>query len=189
MPSSLHYHITDVVSLIQFFHPRSVLDVGCGFGRWGFLAREYCDIIAERYERSSWLTRIDAVEVFPAYICDHHRYIYNNIYISRIEDCLARLPQYDVIIAGEILEHIEKERSLETLKALRQKATRALICSVPLGEDWPQGETLGNPHEAHVSQWTADELRALGAGFLKTYECGESEYAVAVWSRIPIKVK
>lgn len=187
MPSSLHYHIADVAALIQRFRPRSVLDVGCGFGRWGFLAREFCDIIHERYDRRTWTTRIDAVEVFPSYICDHHRYIYNNIIIARIEDCLPRLPKYDVIIAGDMLEHIEKSSSLRTLQDLRAKANRALICSIPLGSGWPQGEVLGSPHEAHRSEWTADELRALGAGFVKNYKVGPNEYAVAVWSEAPVK--
>ncbi len=30
--------------------PRSVLDIGVGFGKWGFLAREYLDVNAERYK-------------------------------------------------------------------------------------------------------------------------------------------
>ncbi|MGH8131318.1 MAG: class I SAM-dependent methyltransferase [Steroidobacteraceae bacterium] len=182
MPSSLHYHIADVLSIVGGLQPASFLDVGCGFGRWGFLAREQLDVAHERYARESWKTRIDAVEVFEPYICSYHRYLYDNIYIGRIEELLPTLGAYDVILAGEILEHIEKAASLATLAQLREKARKALIVSVPLGHDWPQGEVLDNPAEAHVSTWTVEELKRLGARRILKYRHGKKRmYAVAVW--------
>lgn len=184
MPSSLHYHIADVLSIIGRLQPASFLDVGCGFGRWGFLVREHLDVLHERYSRESWSARIDAVEVFEPYICGHHRYLYDNIYIGRIEELLPTLGVYDVILAGEILEHIEKSASLATLAQLRDKARKALIVSVPLGHDWPQGEVLGNPAEAHVSTWTAEELNRLGARKILKYRPDRTRtYAVAVWPK------
>lgn len=184
MPSSLHYHIADVLSIVASFQPASFLDVGCGFGRWGFLVREQHDVLQERYARESWKTRIDAVEVFEPYISPHHRYIYDNIYIGKIEQLLPTLGSYDVILAGEILEHIEKRASLTALAQMRDKARKALIVSVPLGEDWPQGEVLDNPAEAHVSTWTIAELKRLGAKTIRTYRHDRKRrYAVAVWAK------
>lgn len=184
MPSSLHYHIADVLSIVEMFQPASFLDVGCGFGRWGFLVREQHDVLHERYGRESWKTRIDAIEVFEPYISPHHRYLYDNIYVGRVEQILPALETYDVILAGEILEHIEKQASLSTLVQLREKARKALIVSVPLGEDWPQGEVLGNPAEAHVSTWTIAELKRLGAKMIRIYEHDRThKYAVAVWPK------
>lgn len=184
MPSSLHYHIVDVLSIVGRFEPASFLDVGCGFGRWGFLVREQLDVLHERYTRESWRIRIDAVEVFEPYISPHHRYLYDNVYIGRIEQLLPTLDTYDVILAGEILEHIEKQASLATLIRLRDKARKALIVSVPLGEDWPQGEVLDNPAEAHVSTWTIAELKRLGAHTIRTYRHDWSrQYAIAVWPK------
>jgi SAM-dependent methyltransferase len=184
MPSSLHYHIADVLSIVGAYQPASFLDVGCGFGRWGFLVREQLDVLQERYARETWKARIDAVEVFEPYICSHHRYLYDNIYIGRIEDVLPTLGSYDVILAGEILEHIEKQASLTTLERLRAKARKALIVSVPLGGDWPQGEVLGNPAEAHVSTWTVAELKRLGAHtVMKYHHDSTGSYAVAVWPK------
>jgi 2-polyprenyl-3-methyl-5-hydroxy-6-metoxy-1,4-benzoquinol methylase len=184
MPSSLHYHIADVLTVIGRFQPASFLDVGCGFGRWGFLVREQNDVLHERYTRESWKTRIDAVEVFEPYISAHHRYLYDNIYVGRIEQLLPKLDSYDVIFAGEILEHIEKEASLAVLAQMRAKARKALIVSVPLGHDWPQGEVFDNPAEAHVSTWTSAELKRLGARTILTYRHDRTrKYAVAVWPK------
>lgn len=184
MPSSLHYHIVDVLSIIGSFQPESFLDVGCGFGRWGFLVREQHDVLLERYARDTWKTRIDAVEVFEPYISPHHRYLYDNIYVGRIEQLVPTLGSYDVILAGEILEHIEKRASLATLAQLRDKARKALIVSVPLGDDWPQGEVLDNPAEAHVSTWTIAELKRLGAHTIRTYRHDLTRrYAIAVWPK------
>ena len=58
MPSSRPNTIPTVIHLVKQFQPKSILDVGIGFGKWGHLFREYTDINeAEkdpaRYRRTS----------------------------------------------------------------------------------------------------------------------------------------
>ena len=51
MPVSIQFQITPCVSRIIGAQPKSVLDVGCGFGKWGYLCREYLDAFHGRFRR------------------------------------------------------------------------------------------------------------------------------------------
>ena len=66
MPSSRANTIPTVIHLVRQLEPRSILDIGVGFGKWGHLFREYTDILqAEhdppRYQRANWQVRIDGI--------------------------------------------------------------------------------------------------------------------------------
>ncbi|WP_295437987.1 hypothetical protein [uncultured Thiodictyon sp.] len=182
MPSSRYEHISDAVSIILALSPQAFLDVGCGFGRWGFLAREFLDIFQGRYEKTAWLTQIDAIEVFSDYICPHHAYIYDKILLGKVEDYIGNLPRYDVIFAGDVIEHLEKIEGESILLGLKSKCARALIVALPLGKQWPQDAVFGNPYESHKSVWTEADLRRLGAKYVKLYRVDDRPYALAIWT-------
>jgi SAM-dependent methyltransferase len=188
MPTSRFEHISDVAKLIEKLSPSTFLDVGCGFGRWGFLVREVMDINRERYAKHTWLTKIDAVEIFPSYIVDHHRYLYDNIYISSIEAFSETMPSYDLIIIGDVIEHLDKTLGQQIIEKLKAMATKALIVGIPLGDQWEQGTVLGNVYETHKSTWDVPDLRLHGAKLIKVYSVNDRRYALAVWShhRLPI---
>src|SRR5688572_27759096 len=113
MPSSRPNSIPTVIHLVRQLKPRSILDVGIGFGKWGHLFREYTDILeAEhdpaRYQRANWKVRIDGIEGYAEYITDMHRYLYNEIHLGNAADLIKNLPRCDLIFAGDIIEHFEK---------------------------------------------------------------------------------
>ena len=71
MPSSRPNTIPAVVHLLRQIQPRSILDVGVGFGKWGHLFREYTDIHESendpaRYPKKNWHVRIDGIEGFAS---------------------------------------------------------------------------------------------------------------------------
>jgi hypothetical protein len=72
------------------------------------------------------------------------------------------LGSFDVIYAGDVLEHIEKDASVELVHHLTTMANMALICSIPLGAEWLGKRGYENGHEDHVSSWEFQELKALG---------------------------
>jgi len=183
MPTSRLDHVPDVASILATIKPSSFLDVGCGFGRWGFLAREVCDVCAGRYYRKDWKVRIDAVEAFGGYIQPWHREIYDSIYSTTIQEHI--MEPYDVIFAGDIIEHLDAPDVQPVLSKLLAYADKALLVAVPLGV-YPQGETYGNPYERHRSTWTVERLRSFGPDYIKTYLPGGRK-ALAVWSEFRLQ--
>lgn len=158
MPSSYYGFLVDVLDELLDVRPRSVLDVGVGFGKMGMLFREYCDVFcAAGYGPKHWKTQIDGIEIHEPYILEHQRAIYDTILIGNALDLLPTLPRYDFIYAGDVLEHVDRRAGWELLRWLRKKAGR-LVLAVPLGPRWEQGETFGNPHEAHLAMWTPDDF-------------------------------
>ncbi len=178
MPTSRVDHFPDVASILATTKPSSFLDVGCGFGRWGFLAREVCDVCAGRYYKKEWKVRIDAVEAFEDYIQPWHREIYDNIYPTTIQEHI--MEPYDVIFAGDIFEHLDIHDIQPVLSKLMAYADKALLVAVPLGA-YPQGEAYGNPYEKHRSTWTIERLKSFKPDYIKVYPSGIPK-ALAVWS-------
>lgn len=158
MPVSTMVHITHCMSCIYSLHPKSILDVGCGFGLWGFLCREYLDVMETRVQPSTWKVRIDGIELFEPYIQTHQRALYSNIIIGDIRELAPALDRYELIIAGDVIEHVHKEEGERILEQLYEKATRALIVNIPLGEGWDHPECHGNPGELHRSVWYPEDF-------------------------------
>lgn len=158
MPVSTFAHIRHCLHFITEISPRSVLDVGCGFGLWGFLCREYLDVWNGRILPDQWEVKIDGIELFEPYIQAHQRAIYSEIRICDIRDAVESLPEYDLIIAGDVIEHLEKSDAEFVLDNLYEKARKALLVNIPLQGNWEHPEAYGNPGELHRSQWTEEDF-------------------------------
>lgn len=160
MPTSTYAHINTVVKYLEEVRPASVLDIGLGNGKMGFIARDLLDVmLGERARREDWRVRIDGIEVFPDYIQDHQRAIYDDIHIGDALDVIDRLGQYEMIIIGDVLEHFDRDRAIAFLDKASLHATKAILLSIPLGEKWTQGDIYGNDYERHRSFWNVDELK------------------------------
>ena len=83
MGTSCWAHISTAIDWIREVNPRSVLDVGVGFGKWGFLCREYLDVFNGRHFREDWKIRIIGIEGFEKYLHPASRYIYDDIVLLR----------------------------------------------------------------------------------------------------------
>lgn len=44
MGTSNWQHISDCIEIIRDINPKTILDVGTGFGRWGILSREFLEV-------------------------------------------------------------------------------------------------------------------------------------------------
>src|SRR5512139_1422101 len=110
MPSSRPNTIPTVINLVRQLKPRSILDVGVGFGKWGHLFREYTDILeAEhdpaRYRREKWQVRIEGIEGHAAYLTPMHDFLYDQIHVGNAAVLMKGLPKYDLVFLGDIIEH------------------------------------------------------------------------------------
>lgn len=170
MPSSHPSLIPCVISVIRQIRPDSILDVGIGFGKWGYLFREYTDIVESeeepgRYPRTGWRVRIDGIEAFAPYLHDGHRFAYDRVHVGDVREVLPALGSYDVIFLGEIIEHLTLEDGQALLRLAREHANKYVLATTPVA-DTGQGEACGNPLERHLSVWTPDDFLRVGACLL-----------------------
>ena len=160
MPTSTYAQITAVVKYLERVMPTTVLDVGLGNGKLGFIARDLLDVMhGQRYRRDEWLVRVDGIEAFPDYVQDHQRAIYDDTYTGDAFDVIDNLGTYEVILIGDVLEHFERSRAEQFLQKCRSHCEKVIILCIPLSERWTQGAIYDNPYERHLSFWSVDDFR------------------------------
>jgi SAM-dependent methyltransferase len=174
MPSSRPNTIPTVIHLLRQLKPRSILDVGVGFGKWGHLFREYTDILeAEhdpaRYQRQHWQVRIDGIEGFPDYLTPMHHYLYDQIHIGDARVLIRDLPAYDLVFLGDVLEHFDKADGIEFLRRALDRANQAVILTTPKYET-EQVDLCGNELERHRSLWAARDFQQFEGALIKTVD-------------------
>src|SRR5260221_2074296 len=174
MPSSRPNTIPTIIHLVRQIRPRSILDVGVGFGKWGHLFREYTDIIEaehdpKRYQREHWQVKIDGIEGHAAYLTEMHRYLYRQIHIGNACDIIKTLPAYDLILLGDVIEHLEKEIGMQFLRDACGTCSKAVIVSTPRYETAQTG-LCGNELERHRSVWSASDFRKFPGAIVKTID-------------------
>lgn len=159
MGTSNWQNISYCVELIRRLNPKSILDVGAGFGRWGVLSREFLDIWEDGNYTGNWKRKIDAVEIFENYIKPYHYYFYDNVYIENAKDYIRNLnAKYDLIICGDLIEHFDKAEGLEFINLCLNKCNYLMI-NIPIGKKWEQGIINDNEFEIHKSEWQYSDFK------------------------------
>jgi len=138
MPTSEFRQIPHVLEVLARERPRTVLDVGAGYGKYGFLAREFAD--AER---------VDAIDVTtPRFAAYDHVWLGDLRQLDRLLP--ADVPVYDLALFIDVIEHFEKPEGYAVLDQLVARA-RSVLVATPWGFR-PQ-EIPGMPYETHRSGW------------------------------------
>lgn len=145
---------------VSQLQPRSVLDVGVGYGKWGFLVRETLDWLENRRERDLWQTKIVGVEAYDGYSSPLYDWVYDEIIYDDVAHYVQDMPGYDLVILGDVVEHFTKDEGNLLLDSLLSKCRNVLI-STPV--DFYTQEIEGNPWEAHKSLWRIADFRRFGA--------------------------
>lgn len=151
-------HIPFCVEVLMKINPSSVLDVGVGFGRWGILTREFCEVWNGRVFKDLWTIRIEGIEGFARSVTDYHSDFYNHVHIG---DAALLIPQlkgpWSATVYGDVLEHFDRSKAEELLHRSLSHSDYVLV-NVPIGEEYEQGEAYGNPFERHRSSWIPDDF-------------------------------
>lgn len=130
---------------------RRVLDVGCGEGTYPILLKKTYPIL----NHAEWW----GIEVWTKYI---EQFNLRSLYDHIIEDDARKidwstLPEFDLVIFGDVLEHMAKEESQELVR-LALTRSRYVVISIPIHHS-PQGAYEGNPYEIHVKDdWSHQEV-------------------------------
>jgi len=165
MPVSQPNPIPYVCKAVNKIKPKSILDVGIGFGVYGYLFRDYVDVCKtmnssreSQIDIKNWSTKIDGIEVCNGFITDIHRLIYNNIYIGDAKDVIKKLGNYDFIFLGDVLEHFEKDEGRRFLNEVYERANIMVIIITP-SSFFEQEDYFNNPYSIHRSFWGRDDFK------------------------------
>ena len=169
MSTSNWQNISYNIELVKRLDPKSILDIGVGFGRWGILFREFLEVWGDNNISGKWKRKIDGVEIFPGYIKPYHQYFYDNIYL---EDALSFIGKtknrYDLINCGDVIEHFEKKKALIFINDCLQKSDYLLI-NIPVGDNWKQGAVNNNQYESHLSEWSKSDFSVYPNSLIKEF--------------------
>lgn len=151
MPSSYVQNVTPIIWECMDLAPTSVLDIGAGYGKYGWLLREYIDDFRGN-------VTIDAVEFWPEYMNRSGAgAVYDRVFPGAWPVRVDR--RYDLVLMIDVLEHFEDEAGAKALEAALAVSDRVLV-STPLG--FAQGPVDGNELEAHRSEWPIRKLAGFG---------------------------
>jgi SAM-dependent methyltransferase len=143
MPGNWGYLGNDVRQyLIENFDSSStILDVGCGHGFYYKLLKDH-------------FKNFDAVEIWSNYIEEYDlNSLYDNVY--NVDILNFEFDYYDIIIMGDVLEHLSREDAKGLLNKIKDKC-KELIVVVPYY--LPQDEVFGNKFEIHLQPDLDDSI-------------------------------
>jgi 2-polyprenyl-3-methyl-5-hydroxy-6-metoxy-1,4-benzoquinol methylase len=143
---------------INDIKPSTVLDVGAGAGMYKLLIER---LVLERAQPKT----VDAIEVWEPYVKEFELdKLYNNVYTQDVRDWDNW--DYDLVIFGDVLEHMTKEEATKVWEKVSKQARYAII-SIPLGHNH-QDAYNGNPFEEHVTDgWELQEILDSFKGIVK----------------------
>lgn len=127
-----------MLARITAHDPDMVLDIGCGSGTYSVMLRE-----------AGCRAYLIGIEVWGPYVDQFAlKRRYNTLMLADVRE-VDPLPEVDVVILGDVLEHMSTEDAVKVWDRARAAAKKAVYLSIPIVH-YPQGPEEGNPFEAHV---------------------------------------
>ncbi len=160
MPISNWDQIPAIMNEVYRLQPKTVLDLGIGFGKYGPLLREVLDGMHGRCQASQWLHIINGEEAHrryqnPAWDCYDEVLLRDFSKPHEAEDPWG-LWDHDLVLMIDSLEHLEPERGRAMLDELVAH-NKHVIISVPV-VPMPQGAVYGNEFETHRTHHDGTEF-------------------------------
>lgn len=147
MPSSISVFNDTIKDHLQTINPNTILDVGAGAGKMGFLCRE---VVKH--------SQIDCIEPTESYITQYQlNSIYNNVYNISIQDFATKhcRNRYDLTIFGDILEHLFRSEAIDCLDFILYRSNWVMII---WPTNLPQDDWGGNGYEIHKSNFKLSDI-------------------------------
>lgn len=140
MPEGKPYAISKIIEI----NPTTILDIGAGRGAYATIMFLYKPNII-----------FDAVEIWEPYVETFNlKNKYRNIFIEDVRN--FNNFSYDLVIFGDVLEHMPMQDAIDVWNKTSKQAKYALI-SIPIVH-MPQEEIDNNPYEVHEEEDWSTEL-------------------------------
>lgn len=150
-----YYHI--ILDLIPR-DAKKILDVGAGYGIFGYILKKTRN------------AEIHAVE--PFYDDLPHDVVFKYTW----QECHPHLERYDVLVATEFIEHLQKDEALLFLEQAKEKSNLVIIATPIKFESQPEYD--GNQLQKHQCLISEDEFIRCGYQIRKL-----ERNIISVWSR------
>lgn len=144
--------------------PRRILDIGPGSGKWAKVLGGRPEV---QVDGQHWT----GLEVFPRYILDYDlTTLYDRIIVDDVRNVdhiddltvadgfswgMELAPRYDLIIMGDVLEHLQPDEADRVMRRLHGCGSALLIAGPII--PFEQGAWGGNEHETHHWHPTVDD--------------------------------
>jgi len=153
VPVSYHETYETYKNEIRKLHPKTMFDIGMGYGNIGSYAKSIYPEI-----------ELNGVEIFLPYLVHEASKAknYKRIILADIRDMIDKLWKVDVIVAFDVIEHLVKDDGLKVMEYLKRISKMCLLISLPI-IDYPQGVIFGNEAEIHRHNWKVEEMESFGA--------------------------
>jgi ubiquinone/menaquinone biosynthesis C-methylase UbiE len=144
--------------VVRLLNGRSLLDVGCGKGKWGFLARLNAQFLVKEPPKE-----IVGCDVFLPYLrfVNCLGEVYNALVLCDARFLPFRSKGFDIVLVAELLEHLSKKNGEKVLMESERVARKRIILTTPQ-YPLPQATIDKNVYQKHVSRYTAKELQKRG---------------------------
>ena len=129
----------------------TILDIGVGFGIWGYLAHVL--------RKTSRLVGIDINLNYLLAAKEHN--IYDCLVLASASSLPFRDGVFDYVLAIEVIEHLPKEDGERMLSELERVCRSKIVLTTPNGF-LQQHPCVAPESEIHKSSWSARELRGKG---------------------------
>lgn len=144
--------------VVRLLNGKSMLDVGCGKGKWGFLARVNAQFLVKNAPKE-----IVGCDIFLPYLreCNNLAKVYDRLVLCDARFLPFRRKVFDIVLLAEVLEHLSKEDGEKALIESERVAEKRIIVTTP---QYPLSQTVlnGNVYQTHISRYTAKELKKRG---------------------------
>lgn len=146
-PSNLQHGIIDESAVLSLVQGKTVLDCGCGIGRWGYLLRNKGFTVV-------------GFDIKKSNLLEAKKYSkYQDLLLASASCPPFKDDAFDCLTAIELLEHLPKEQGGQFLHEIKRITRQKIVLSTPSGFF----EALCDlPEEIHQAGWVKEELEEQG---------------------------
>jgi SAM-dependent methyltransferase len=133
----------------------SILDISTGLGKNAYMIRVF--------NEPKFMIGLD---VFLPYLklVKYHK-IYDDVILCDASKLPLKSDTFDVVIASEIIEHLDKRKGLSLLEEIDQVAYGKIVVITPNRPPFREGAMTSqgfNLYEAHLSSWSVSDFKSRG---------------------------